>query len=95
MEYRQLGSTGTRVSELCLGTWRFGKETNGVVETGREKAHKLLDAAWDRGVNFIDTANVYGSPHGTSEEYIGEWLEGRDRTDFVMGGASRDRTTLG
>jgi aryl-alcohol dehydrogenase-like predicted oxidoreductase len=84
MDYRQLGSTGTRVSELCLGTWRFGKETNGVVETGREEAHELLDAAWDRGVNFIDTANVYGSPHGTSEQYIGEWLDDYDRTDFVI-----------
>jgi len=40
MNYRRLGSTGTRVSDLCLGTWRFGKETNGVVETGREEAHE-------------------------------------------------------
>ncbi|OYR84787.1 aryl-alcohol dehydrogenase, partial [Halorubrum sp. E3] len=70
--------------ELCFGTWRFGRETNGVVETGREESHELLDAAADRGINFIDTANVYGSPHGTSEEYIGEWLADRNREDYVI-----------
>ena len=84
MEYTTLGSTGTEVSELCFGTWRFGRETDGVVETDREEAHELLDAAWDRGINFIDTANVYGTPNGKSEEFIGEWLEDRDRDDFVL-----------
>ena len=84
MEYVTLGSTGTRVSPLCLGTWRFGKETGGRVETDRDEAHTLLDAAWDHGINFIDTANVYGDPMGTSERYIGEWLEEHDREDFVV-----------
>ncbi|EMA11528.1 Predicted oxidoreductase [Haloarcula vallismortis] len=84
MEYTRLGSTGTTVSQLCFGTWRFGRETGGVVETDREEAHDLLDAAWERGINFIDTANVYGNPNGTSEEYIGEWLEDYDREDFVI-----------
>jgi len=84
MEYTYLGSTGTRVSQLCLGTWRFGRETGGVVETDRETAHALLDAAWEHGVNFIDTANVYGTPNGTSERYIGEWLEDYDREDVVI-----------
>ncbi|AUG48166.1 aryl-alcohol dehydrogenase [Haloarcula taiwanensis] len=84
MEYTRLGSTGTTVSQLCFGTWRFGRETGGVVETDREQAHDLLDAAWERGINFIDTANVYGNPNGTSEEYIGEWLEDYDREDFVI-----------
>ncbi|WP_017342586.1 aldo/keto reductase [Halorubrum sp. T3] len=84
MDYRQLGNTGLSVSELCFGTWRFGRETNGVVETGREESHELLDAAADRGINFIDTANVYGNPNGTSEEYIGEWLADRDREDYVI-----------
>ena len=99
MEYTTLGSTGTEVSELCFGTWRFGRETGGVgernsagsqassdyvVETDREEAHELLDAAWDRGINFIDTANVYGTPNGKSEEFIGEWLEDHDRDDFVL-----------
>jgi aryl-alcohol dehydrogenase-like predicted oxidoreductase len=84
MEYVSLGSTGVKVSQLCLGTWRFGRETGGVVETDREQAHELLDAAAERGINFIDTANVYGTPSGTAEEYIGEWLEGRDREEYVL-----------
>lgn len=84
MNYRQLGRTGTRVSELCLGTWRFGKETNGVIETNREEAFSLLDAAWEHGINFIDSANVYGTPNGLCEEYIGEWLSEYERDDFVI-----------
>jgi 1-deoxyxylulose-5-phosphate synthase len=82
MEYVNLGSTGTKVSQLCLGTWRFGKETGDKIETNREEAHDLLNAAWDAGINFIDTANSYGD--GNSERYIGEWLEDHDREDFVL-----------
>ncbi len=84
MEYRQLGATGTTVSSLCFGTWRFGRETNGVIETDRDEAHELLDAYADRGGNFIDTANVYGTPTGKAERYIGEWLEERDREQYVL-----------
>ena len=84
MEYTRLGSTGTTVSQLCYGTWRFGRETGGVVETDREQAHELLDAAYERGINFFDTANVYGTPNGKSERYIGEWLDDRDREDVVI-----------
>jgi len=84
MEYTTLGSTGTKVSQLCFGTWRFGKESGGVLETGRDEAHDVLDAAAEQGINFIDTANVYGDPPGTSESYIGEWLETREREEFVI-----------
>ncbi|WP_306057251.1 aldo/keto reductase [Natronococcus wangiae] len=85
MEYTTLGNTGTTVSKLCFGTWRFGRETGDLEnETDREEAHELLDACRDRGINFIDTANVYGNPDGTSEEWIGEWLEDHDREDFVI-----------
>jgi aryl-alcohol dehydrogenase-like predicted oxidoreductase len=84
MEYVQLGNTGLHVSEVCFGTWRFGMESNGVVETGREEAHDLLDACEEHGINFIDTANVYGDPNGTSEEYVGEWLAERDREEYVV-----------
>ncbi|SDQ50140.1 aldo/keto reductase [Natronobacterium texcoconense] len=84
MEYTTLGNTGTTVSRLCFGTWRFGKRHGDTVETDREEAHELLDACWEQGVNFIDTANVYGDPDGTSEEWIGEWLEDHDREDFVI-----------
>jgi aryl-alcohol dehydrogenase-like predicted oxidoreductase len=85
MEYAKLGSTGTTVSKLCFGTWRFGKEAaDGTLETDRETAHDLLDACEANGVNFLDTANVYGDPPGTAERWIGEWLEERDRSEFVL-----------
>lgn len=84
MEYTNLGRLGTRVSQLCFGTWRFGVETDGQVETTREEAHDLLDAAYEAGINFIDTANTYGDPSGTSEAWIGEWLAERDREEFVL-----------
>ncbi|MFB6136073.1 MAG: aldo/keto reductase [Halobacteriaceae archaeon] len=82
MEYRKLGNTGTTVSNVCFGTWRFGKESDGVLETDRETAHDLLDAFADAGGNFIDTANGYGG--GKSERWIGEWLDDRDREEFVV-----------
>ncbi|MFC7141921.1 aldo/keto reductase [Halosimplex aquaticum] len=82
MEYRRLGETGLQVSPICFGTWRFGKEHDGVVETGREEAHELLDAYAERGGNFVDTANGYGG--GDSERWIGEWLADEDREDYVI-----------
>jgi aryl-alcohol dehydrogenase-like predicted oxidoreductase len=84
MEYTTLGATGTEVSKLCYGTWRFGHESGGVVETSEAEAHDLLDAVHDHGINFIDTANRYGDPPGTSEEYLGSWLDDHDREDFVL-----------
>ena len=84
MYYRRLGKTGLQVSPIALGTWRFGKEheDSGVVETGRQEAHELLDAYAEAGGNFIDTANGYG--RGDSERWIGEWLADRDREEFVI-----------
>ncbi|MEF8853251.1 MAG: aldo/keto reductase [Haloarculaceae archaeon] len=84
MEYRRLGTTGLEVSPICFGTWRFGleHEDSGVMETDREEAHELLDTLEERGANFIDTANGYGG--GRSERWIGEWLEDRDREDYVV-----------
>jgi aryl-alcohol dehydrogenase-like predicted oxidoreductase len=58
MEYVRLGSTGTKASEICFGTWRFGKESNGTVETDRKTAHNLLDTAYEQGVSFIDIAGL-------------------------------------
>ena len=84
MDYRTLGATGTKVSDLCFGTWRFGKRTGDTLETDEEEAHDLLDACWEHGINFIDTANVYGNPNGTDEEWIGDWLADHDREDFVL-----------
>jgi len=78
-----LGRTGTSVSELSFGTWRFGRELDdGGLEIGEERAHELLDAYEAHGGNFIDTADVYGG--GKSEEWIGDWLDERDRENFVI-----------
>ena len=84
MEYVSLGRTGLKVSQISFGTWRFGRESSGTIETGKEEAHELLDAAWEQGINFIDTANLYGDVNGTSEKYIGAWLDAHDREDFVI-----------
>lgn len=85
MRYTKLGPTGTSVSEICLGTWRFAKQSpNGTVEISQKEANTLLDTAWENGINFIDTANIYGDPNGTAERWIGEWLTNHDRDDFVL-----------
>ena len=62
LDYRRLGSTGTRVSELCFGTWRFGRKTGGTVETSKSEAHRLLDAFADAGGNFIDITGTRRVP---------------------------------
>jgi len=78
-----LGETGLQVSELALGTARFGaRQDDGSLEIDQETAVSLLDAYADAGGNFIDTADIYGD--GTAEEYIGEWLHLRDREQFVL-----------
>jgi aryl-alcohol dehydrogenase-like predicted oxidoreductase len=77
MRYRQLGTSDLRVSEIGLGSWlTFG---GGV---GREQAVACIDAAFEAGVNFIDTANVYA--RGGAEELLGEVLSTRPRASFVL-----------
>jgi len=76
VEYRNLGSTGTAVSNLALGTMTFGAETD---EAG---AHAQLDRFLDVGGTLIDTADVYTG--GTSEEIIGRWLAGSAKRDQVV-----------
>lgn len=83
MEYVRLGRSGLEVSQLCLGTWMFGTETEvGKTVTDHNEAHEVLDAAWEEGINFFDTANVYGD--GDSERYIGDWLSDHERENFVV-----------
>lgn len=83
VEYVRLGSTGVEVSEACLGTATLGRQSaSGSEVVDENHAFSILDTAWDRGVNFIDTANVYGG--GRSEEYVGKWLAGKDRENFVV-----------
>lgn len=77
MKYRQLGDSDLRVSEICLGTWTtFGGSLD------EDAAIALVDAAFEHGVNFFDTANVYGE--GRSEEVLGRALAGRPRDAFVV-----------
>ena len=77
MKMRELGDSGIKVSEISLGSWL----TYGVgVEA--DKARACLDAAFDAGINFIDTANIYGT--GAAESFLGEALKGRPRDSYVM-----------
>lgn len=76
MEYRYVGHSGLRVSELCLGAMTFGNEAD------EATSHQLLDRFVDAGGNFIDTADVYNG--GASEEIIGRWLKHRSRDDVVI-----------
>ncbi|PSJ37267.1 aldo/keto reductase family protein [Allosphingosinicella deserti] len=77
MQYRQLGSSDLKVSEISLGSWlTFG------VGVEADKARAVVDAAFDLGINFIDTANVYG--RGAAEEFLGEALSGRARDSYVL-----------
>ena len=77
MRYRQLGSSDLEVSEISLGSWMtYG---GGV---GREQAEACVTAAFDVGINFIDTANVYSG--GRAEEFLGEVLADRPRDSYVL-----------
>ena len=75
MEYVYFGKTGIRVSELCLGTMTFGNEAD------EDASRAILDRAFESGVNFIDTADVY--TRGTTEKIIGRWM-GKRRKEIVL-----------
>ena len=85
MQYRYLGRTGLKVSELCLGAMTFGREST------EEVSYQLLDCFVEAGGNFIDTADVYS--HGVSEEILGRWLKTKSRDDFVI--ATKVRFPMG
>ncbi len=85
MDYRYLGRTGLKVSELCLGAMTFGRETS------EEDSYTLLDAFVGAGGNFIDTANVYS--RGVSETIVGRWLKEQRREDYVI--ATKVRFPMG
>lgn len=85
MNYRFLGKTGLKVSELCLGTMTFGRESS------EEISHQMLDRFVETGGNVIDTANVYG--RGVSEEIVGRWLKGKRRDDLIV--ATKVRWPMG
>ena len=73
MEYKRLGNTGWRVSELCMGTMTFGSNFYGIGALGQEAAGELVARALESGVNFFDTANVYS--YGESEEILGRAIK--------------------
>jgi aryl-alcohol dehydrogenase-like predicted oxidoreductase len=85
MDYRFLGRTGLKVSELCLGAMTFGRETT------EEISHQILDRFVEAGGTFIDTADVY--TRGASEEILGRWLKGQPRDDLVI--ATKVRFPMG
>ena len=76
MEYRQLGRSGMRVSQLCLGTMNFGSSTD------EAAAIEIVDEAIDAGINFIDTADVYA--RGVSEEMVGKALAQNGKRDEIV-----------
>jgi len=82
MQYTHLGRTGLQVSRLCLGTMNFGPQTS------EADSFAIMDRAHDLGINFFDTANVYGQKRGegVTEGIIGRW--------FAQGGGRRERTVI-
>jgi aryl-alcohol dehydrogenase-like predicted oxidoreductase len=76
MEYRNLGRTGVPVSSLCLGCMNFGQPTP------EAESLAMIDAAIDRGINFLDTANVYN--RGLSEEIVGKALKANGKRDQIV-----------
>src|SRR5437588_13094603 len=82
MDYTHLGRTGLTVSRLCLGTMNFGPQTS------EENSFGIMDHALECGINFFDTANVYGwqRGEGITEQIIGRW--------FAQGGGRRDKVVL-
>ncbi len=87
MRYRSLGSTGTQVSALCLGAMTFGeadeKSMMHKVSSNEEESFAILDRALEAGINFVDTADVYGQD-GLSERVFGKWLASRSARDRVV-----------
>jgi aryl-alcohol dehydrogenase-like predicted oxidoreductase len=80
MEHRRLGKNGVWVSPLCLGTMNFGWHTS------EKDSHALMDQALELGINFFDTADVYGwsVARGTTEEIIGRWIAQGGRRDSIV-----------
>ncbi|HEB69100.1 MAG TPA: aldo/keto reductase [Desulfobulbus sp.] len=83
MEYKYIGQSGLRVSPVCLGTMTFGSMCD------KKEAFAIMDKAYDAGINFFDTAEVYPVPPraetaGRTEEIVGQWLQGRSRDSLII-----------
>src|ERR1700732_3905391 len=82
MDYTHLGRSGLSVSRLCLGTMNFGPQAT------EPDSHTIMDRALEHGINFFDTANVYGwkKGEGWTEQIVGRW--------FAQGGGRREKVVL-
>ncbi len=83
MNYRYIGKTGLRVSPICMGTMTFGTQCD------EKEAFKIMDKAYDHGVNFYDTAELYPVPPtadkaGITEEMVGRWLKTKPRESIIL-----------
>jgi len=83
MQYRYIGKTGLRVTPICLGTMSFGSWSD------EKESFKIMDKAYDRGINFFDTAELYPVPPkkeyaGETESIIGKWLKGKQRDKLII-----------
>ncbi len=83
MQYRYIGKSGLRVTPICLGTMTFGSTTD------KEEAFAIMDAAYDAGINFYDTAELYPVPPrsdyaGETERIVGEWLRTKPRESIIL-----------
>ncbi len=83
MDFRYIGSSGLRVSSICLGTMTFGSSTN------KKEAFKIMDKAYERGINFYDTAEIYPVPPkstsaGDTEKIVGQWLQTKKRDSIIL-----------
>ena len=83
MKYRYIGRSGLRVSPICLGTMTFGTQCD------KKEAFKIMDKAYDAGVNFFDTAELYPVPPqadlaGITEEIVGEWMRTKPRDAIIL-----------
>ena len=83
MKYRYIGRTGLRVSPICLGTMTFGTQTD------KKESFHIMDKAFEAGVNFFDTAELYPVPPkadfaGLTEEIVGEWLQNKPRESLIL-----------
>ena len=84
MNYRRLGASGLKVSEVCLGAWiNFGERIDDT------RTFEVLDAAVEEGIDFFDTADVYAG--GKAEEVMGRWMQGKDRRTLTIATKGRGR----
>ncbi len=88
MNYRRLGASGLKVSEICLGAWiNFGDRIDDA------QTFEVIDAAIEEGIDFFDTADVYAG--GKAEEVMGRWMKGKDRRALTIATKGRGRMWAG